>query len=69
MFLRTGPMGSFEEPLTQSVRQDFGIDVIDPMLDNISQRVRACLRERVQQWGPGFSLHRQFEIYDAEHKG
>jgi len=55
--------------LSASVRDDFGIDVIDNMLDTIGSRVRNAVNDRIQQWGPNFSLLRHFQSSDVDHRG
>ncbi|CAM9546042.1 unnamed protein product, partial [Phaeothamnion confervicola] len=41
----------------------------DPLLEDVAARVRQRLLEKTQQWGPSFSLARQFEFHDARNRG
>jgi len=39
------------------------------MLQDVALKLRNAMRQRVSQWGPSVSLHRQFEASDPDRKG
>ena len=41
----------------------------DYMLQDVALKLRNAMRQRVSQWGPSVSLHRQFEASDPDRRG
>ena len=41
----------------------------DHLLQDVALKLRNAMRQRVSQWGPSVSLHRQFEASDADRRG